>query len=147
MSAVQRFVTDQFDVVRQSLEKLVNNCKSLSDYVRKLLSIEQEYARGLQKLTKNAADTSTGKAVQFLGAAGAGWLYTLQLTQKVSEHRLQLGDTMEERAIRTLNRVFDGDLDKQRKQLIAEGRRYSKEMEQANQKLQRAKANYVTACS
>ena len=40
--------------------------------MRKLLSIEQEYARGLQKLTKNAADTSTGKAVQFLGYV-TGW--------------------------------------------------------------------------
>lgn len=117
MTTVQRSVTEQFEIVRQGLDQLVTNCKSLSEYLRRLASLERDYARGLQKLAKNAADPGSGKAIQFLGSAGAGWLYSLQLAQQVAEHRLQMGEMVDERALKPLCRVFDGDLDKHRKQV------------------------------
>eukprot|EP00118_Oscarella_pearsei_P006576 m.29935 g.29935 ORF g.29935 m.29935 type:complete len:614 (+) comp31265_c0_seq3:16-1857(+) len=141
MTAVRRSIGEQFDVVCSHLNSLVKNCKGLHDYLKKYLQLEKDYGQGLQKLTK----TATGR-VQFLGGLGGGWLASVQVSTQVADHRLQAAERMLELGVKPLARIFDGgDLDKARKQLLSEGRRYNKEMDQAVQRFQKAKANYISA--
>ncbi|XP_065191230.1 uncharacterized protein LOC135822401 isoform X1 [Sycon ciliatum] len=136
---------EQFDQALVCLEDLTKMCKGLYTYAKKRFAIEKDYAKSLQKLTRSTLDaTLTPKGVAFQGGLNPAWHTILQSTQECAEMKLSATANLEHSVLASLSSVFEGELQKGRKELSSQGHQSAKNLQDVVQLLHKAQTAYVS---
>jgi hypothetical protein len=140
---------DGFEVVSKRADEGLETCKDISNFFKKRASIEDEYSKSLASLCKSTAGggflRKKAAGRKEIGTLKEAWLKMQDETNKLSLKHADFSAKILSEVCQPIY-LFTRNKEISRKQLVTDGNRLTKDLQDSYSNLTKAKQNYDRSC-